>query len=89
MYSFQDSVALPPSSSVEPENKLVNRALELAQSLFGPDTTIVKTFQAIPIQRELDLDDDTARIARKYNISSAITRLLLMFLSVSFIRQKC
>uniref|UniRef100_A0A1I8ESJ9 Cytoplasmic polyadenylation element-binding protein 1 n=1 Tax=Wuchereria bancrofti TaxID=6293 RepID=A0A1I8ESJ9_WUCBA len=53
---------LPPS--VEPENKLISRALELAQSLFGPNTTIVKTFQAIPIQHEFDPDDDTAQIAR-------------------------
>ncbi|CAG9534723.1 unnamed protein product [Cercopithifilaria johnstoni] len=63
---IEESVLQPPPSSspIEPENKLVNRALELAQSLFGPDTTIVKTFQAIPVQRELDFDNDTIEIGR-------------------------
>ncbi|KAK6103129.1 RNA recognition motif family protein [Brugia pahangi] len=68
---IEESVSLSSqilsSSSIEPENKLISRALELAQSLFGPNTTIVKTFQAIPIQHEFDSDDnddDTTQITR-------------------------
>ncbi|VDO55548.1 unnamed protein product, partial [Brugia timori] len=41
---IEESVSLSSqilsSSSIEPENKLISRALELAQSLFGPNTTI-------------------------------------------------
>ncbi|KAM3719573.1 Type-1 angiotensin II receptor [Dirofilaria immitis] len=61
---IEDLISLS-SSLGEPENdKLINQALELAQSLFGPNTTIVKTFQVDPIQCELDPDDDTAQIGQ-------------------------
>uniref|UniRef100_A0A915PSH6 Cytoplasmic polyadenylation element-binding protein 1 n=1 Tax=Setaria digitata TaxID=48799 RepID=A0A915PSH6_9BILA len=62
---IEDPVKLS-AALVEPENKnkLVNRALELAQSLFGPDTTIVKTFQANPIHRNHDFEDDVTQIFR-------------------------
>ncbi|VDO27358.1 unnamed protein product [Onchocerca flexuosa] len=61
---IEDLVSLPLPLA-EPEcNKLINQALELTQSLFGPDTTIVKTFQANPVQYELDFDDDTAQITQ-------------------------
>uniref|UniRef100_A0A8R1XLK7 Cytoplasmic polyadenylation element-binding protein 1 n=1 Tax=Onchocerca volvulus TaxID=6282 RepID=A0A8R1XLK7_ONCVO len=60
----KDLVPLPLQLAEPESNKLISQALELTQSLFGPDTTIVKTFQANPIQYELDIDDDTAQITR-------------------------
>ncbi|VDK83309.1 unnamed protein product [Litomosoides sigmodontis] len=46
------------SPSTESQTKLANRALELAQSLFGPDTTIVKTFEATPAKHEFHFSDN-------------------------------
>uniref|UniRef100_A0A0R3S4K3 Cytoplasmic polyadenylation element-binding protein 1 n=1 Tax=Elaeophora elaphi TaxID=1147741 RepID=A0A0R3S4K3_9BILA len=57
----ENSELQPPQSPIESKNKLINRALELAQSLFGPDATVVKTFRALPTQR--GINSDNAEIA--------------------------